>query len=92
MLNSNSANSSFYLLAVHALHSKLLLVAGHAEVAAVLGYEALGADGLLAPLAGETGLMPAIPLVLHLPGAFRVKVQLEVLLLLYILKIASPSA
>lgn len=72
---------------MHTLHCKLLLIAGHAEVAAFLGYEALGADGLLAPLAGETGLMPAIPLVLHLPGAFRVQEQLEVLLLLYILKL-----
>lgn len=70
---------------MHTLHGKLLLIAGHAEVAAVLRYEALGADGLLAPLAGETGLMPAIPLVLHLSGAFRVRVQLEVTLLLCIL-------
>lgn len=60
-----------YLLAVHTLHSKLLLIAGHTEVVVVLGDEALGADWLLASLAGETGLMPAIPLVLHLPGALR---------------------
>lgn len=65
---------------MHTLHSKLLLIAGHTEVVVLLGYEALGADGLLAPLAGETGLVPAIPLVLHLPGAFRVKVQLKVML------------
>lgn len=60
-----------YLLAVHALHGKLLLVAGHTEVVVFLRDEALGANRLLAPLAGETGLMPAVPLVLHLPGAFR---------------------
>lgn len=58
---------------MHTLHGKLLLIAGHAEVVVFLGYEALGADGLLASLAGETGLMPAVPLVLHLPGAFREK-------------------
>lgn len=58
---------------MHTVHGKLLLVAGHAEVVVVLGYEALGADGLLASLAGETGLMPAVPLVLHLPGAFGEK-------------------
>lgn len=71
---------------MHTLHRKLLLIAGHTEVAVVLGYEALGADGLLAPLAGEAGLVPAIPLVLHLPGAFGVKVQSEVILLVHILK------
>lgn len=59
-----------YLLAVHTLHGKLLFIAGHTEVVIVLRDEALGANGLLASLAGETGLMPAVPLVLHLPGAF----------------------
>lgn len=63
--------SSDGLLAVHTLHSKLLLIARHTEVVVVLGDEALGADWLLASLAGETGLMPAIPLVLHLPGAWH---------------------
>lgn len=60
-----------YLLAVHTLHGKLLLIAGHTVVVVVLGDEALGANGLLASLAGEAGLVPAVPLVLHLPGAFR---------------------
>ncbi len=60
-----------YLLALHTLHGKLLLIAGHTEVVVVLGDEALGANGLLASLAGETGLMPAIPLVLHLSGTFK---------------------
>lgn len=60
-----------YLLAVHTLHGKLLLIAGHTEVMVVLRDEALGANGLLASLAGETGLMPTVPLVLHLSGAFR---------------------
>lgn len=59
------------LLAVHTLHGKLLLIAGHTEVVVVLRDEALGADGLLTSLAGETGLMPAVPLVLHLPGAWH---------------------
>lgn len=56
---------------MHTLHGKLLLVAGHTEVVVVLWDEALGANGLLASLAGEAGLMPAVPLMLHLPGAFR---------------------
>lgn len=60
-----------YLLAVRTLHGKLLLVAGHTVVVVVLRDEALGANGLLASLAGETGLVPAVPLMLHLPGAFR---------------------
>lgn len=59
------------LLAVHTLHGKLLLVAGHAEVMALLRDEAFGANRLLASLASETGLVPAVPLVLHLPGAWH---------------------
>lgn len=59
-----------YLLAVHTLHGKLLLIAGHTEVAVVLRDEALGANRLLTSLAGETCLVPAVPLMLHLPGAF----------------------
>lgn len=56
---------------MHTLHSKLLLVAGHTEVLVLLRDETLGTDWLLASLAGEAGLMPAVALVLHLPGAFR---------------------
>lgn len=56
---------------MHALHGKLFLIAGHTEVVVFLWDEALGANGLLASLAGETGLVPAVPLVLHFPGAFR---------------------
>lgn len=59
------------LFAVHTLHGKLLLVAGHTVVVVLLRDEALGANGLLASLAGETGLMPAVPLMLHLPGAWH---------------------
>lgn len=59
-----------YLLAVHTLHGKLLLVAGHAEIMAFLRDEALGANGLLASLASKTGLVPTVPLVLHLSRAF----------------------
>lgn len=70
-LNDEADDIPRYLLAVHTLHGKLLLIAGHTEVVVVLWDEALGANGLLASLAGETGLMPAVPLVLHLPGAFR---------------------
>lgn len=64
-------NYVFYLLAVHTLHCKLLLITGHTVIVVVLRDEALGSNGLLAPLAGETGLMPTVPLVLHLPGALR---------------------
>lgn len=56
---------------MHTLHGKLLLVAGHAEVVVILRDEALGANRLLASLARETGLVPAVSLMLHLPGAFR---------------------
>lgn len=60
-----------YLLTVHTLHSKLLLIARHAIVVAVLGDEALGSNGLLAALTGEASLMPAVALMLHLPGACK---------------------
>ena len=63
--------SERYLLALHALQSILPLIAGHAEVLAVLRDEALGSDGLLAAVADEAGLVPAAAPVLHLAGACR---------------------
>lgn len=63
--------SKRYLLALHALQSILPLIAGHAEVLAVLRDEALGSDGLLASVADEAGLVPAAALILHLAGACR---------------------
>lgn len=51
---------------MHTLLSKLLLIAGQAVVVGILLHEGPGADGLLATVAGETVLMPAVPLVLHL--------------------------
>jgi len=62
-------SSCSYLLAVNTLQCKLLLVAGHAVVIVVFGNEALGSNGLLTALAGKAGLVPAVPLMLHLPGA-----------------------
>lgn len=55
---------------MNALHGKLLFVAGHAIVMVVLRDEALGANRLLAALAGEAGFMPAVSFMLHLPGAW----------------------
>lgn len=55
-----------YLLAMDALVSKLLLVAGQAVVAALFVHEAAGSDGLLAALAREAILVPAVAFVLHL--------------------------
>lgn len=60
----------FHLLAVDALHGKLLLVAGQAVVVGFLLDEALGAHGLLATVAGEAILMPTVALMLHLFGAW----------------------
>jgi len=71
LLTVGHSTSGDGLLAVHTLHCKLLLVAGHAEIMAFLRDEALRANGLLASLAGEAGLMPAVTLVLHLPGAWH---------------------
>lgn len=59
------------LLALHTLQGVLLLIAGHTEVLVLLGYEALGSNGLLAALTGEAGLMPAAALVFHLSGTWH---------------------
>lgn len=59
------------LFALHALQGVLLLIAGHAEVLVLLGYEALGADGLLAAPTGEAGLVPAAALIFHLAGTWH---------------------
>lgn len=59
------------LFALHALQGILLLIAGHTEVLVLLGYEALGSNGLLAALAGEAGLMPAAAFVFHLAGTWH---------------------
>ena len=56
-----------YFFTSTALVGKLLLIALDTEVAIVFGDEGLGSYWLLAALAQETGLMPAIPFVLHLP-------------------------
>ena len=62
----NHRDLSLYLLAVDALQSEQLLVAGQAVVARVLLDEAPGSDWLLAAVAGEAGLVPTVALVLHL--------------------------
>lgn len=63
----------FHLLAVDALQGKLLLIAGQAVVVGILLHEALGANGLLTTVAGETILMPTVALVLHLFRAWWVE-------------------
>lgn len=73
---------------MHTLHSKLLLIAGHAIVVVVLGDEALGANGLLAALTGETSLMPAVALVLHLPGACKnIGTEMDVCIFMHFYKL-----
>lgn len=68
------------LLAVDALQSKLLLIAGQAVVVAVLLDEAPGANGLLATVAGEANLVPTVALMLHLFGAWHDGLQTRVAL------------
>lgn len=65
----------FYLLAVNTLQGKQLLVAGHAEIVAFLLDKVPRADRLLATVASETVLMPAVALVLHLFSACLVDVS-----------------
>ena len=48
---------------------KLLLIAGQAVVAVLLGHKATGAHWLLAVLTCEAVLMPTVAFVLHLFGA-----------------------
>lgn len=59
------------LLTGAALVGKLLLEARHTEVAGVFGDERLGSYWLLASVAQEAGLMPAVALVLHFAGAWH---------------------
>lgn len=59
------------LLTSTALVSKLLLEAGHTEVASVFWDEGLGSYWLLAAVAQEAGLMPAVPLVFHFAGTWH---------------------
>ncbi len=62
-----------YFLAVDALLSKHLLIAGQAVVVGVFLHKAPGADGLLATVAGEAILMPTVALMLHLFRAWWLK-------------------
>lgn len=59
------------LLTSTALVGKLLLKAGHTEVAGVFWDEGLGSYWLLAAVAQEAGLMPAVPLVFHFAGSWH---------------------
>lgn len=59
------------LLTSTALVGKLLLKAGHTEVAGVFGDEGLGSYWLLTAVAQEAGLMPAVPLVFHFAGTWH---------------------
>lgn len=71
LLPVSNASCGDRLFALHALQGVLLLIAGHAEVLALLGYEALGPNGLLAALTGEARLVPAAALILHLAGTWH---------------------
>lgn len=55
---------------MNTLHGKLLFITGHTVVIVVFRDEALGANRLLATLAGEAGFMPAVSFMFHLPGAW----------------------
>lgn len=55
-----------YLLTAEAMFGKLLLMAVGAVHVVVLGHEALRADWLFTLVAGETVLVPYVPLVLHI--------------------------
>jgi len=62
--------SGNHLLALGALGGKELLIASDAIVMIVLGDEALRSQGFLAVVARETVLVPLLPLVFHLLGAW----------------------
>lgn len=68
------------LLAVDALQSKLLLIAGQTVVVGILLDKAPGANGLLATVAGEATLMPTVALMLHLFRAWHDVLQTRVAL------------
>lgn len=60
-----------HFLAGAALIGELLLETGDTEVAVIFGDEGLGSYRLLAALTQKAGLVPAVPLVLHFPRAYR---------------------
>lgn len=59
------------LLALDALHGKLLFIAGYTKVLIVLRNETLCPNRLLAAVADEARLMPAVALVFHLPSTWH---------------------
>lgn len=59
------------LLTSTTLVGKLLLEARHTEVAGVFWDKGLGSYWLLAAVAQEAGLMPAVPLVFHFAGTWH---------------------
>lgn len=61
----------YCLLTSTALVGKLLLEAGHTEVAVIFWDEGLGSYWLLAAVAQEAGFMPAVPLVFHFTGSWH---------------------
>lgn len=71
LITVSHSSSGDGLLALHTLHGKLLLIARHTVVLIVLGNKALGSNGLLATLADEAGLMPAVAFMLHLASAWH---------------------
>lgn len=71
LLSVSHSSCSNGLLALYALHSKLLLITGYTEVLIVFRDEALCSDWLLAPQADEAGLMPAAALIFHFPSPWH---------------------
>lgn len=59
------------LLTLDTLHGKLLFIAGDTKVLIVFGDEALRSNWLLATMADEAGLMPAVALIFHLAGTWH---------------------
>lgn len=64
-----SSHSSTNLFTARAPRGELVLVAGHAVVLVLVGYEGLGANRLLAAVTDEAALVPCRASVLQLPRA-----------------------
>lgn len=71
LFSISDSSCSDWLLALDTLHSELLLIAGYTEILIIFGDETLRSNWLLAPMANEASLMPAISFIFHLASTWH---------------------
>lgn len=71
LLPVSHTSCSDSLLALDALHGKLLFIAGNTKILIVFRNETLCPNWLLAAVADKAGLVPAVAFVFHLPSTWH---------------------